>query len=341
MFALRSSPSSLVCDIRDGWAATSTAVLSAPRPRRASVRLIYPHYDSPPAASADDRAAAGGDDYGSVSSGGRSAFSPAVSDYAGVFEAGFDPAQVRASMSKEVVEVGQAGAPAAAMAAEEAAALVVEERRAFAAGGGGARDCREWRDGDDGAGISRGQHAAARSSAAALAAGGGVAREEEDSSSCCEEEEDFLFDMEGLKDATIEDQLEDNNNSNRRDSSGSSSMRAAAAAAAADYYGYSRGGGWGTTTAAAAAAVPVEVKGRNGGASCRGVVPQQQEGTTARTAAGRGLSPAAAAGGGATREVSYAGFKGAALLRTPRVIAPRGTRCVTGGMYRLRLSTSC
>ncbi|CBN79275.1 hypothetical protein Esi_0196_0035 [Ectocarpus siliculosus] len=94
MFALRSSPSSLVCDIRDGWAATSTAVLSAPRPRRASVRLIYPHYDSPPAAAADDRAAAaGGDDGGSVSSGGRSAFSPAVSDYAGVFEAGFDPAQ--------------------------------------------------------------------------------------------------------------------------------------------------------------------------------------------------------------------------------------------------------
>ncbi|CAM9682092.1 unnamed protein product, partial [Hapterophycus canaliculatus] len=233
MFSLRSSPSTLVCDLREGWASTSTTAavhLSAPRPHRPSVMFGFDvSYDGVSAGSG-----VGADGVGLGGSGGsstRGAFSPAVSDYAGVFEAGFDPAQVRASMTKKVVEV-------------ETASTARDSRMAQPRGLGGAcggiggrgwpdldgEACAvergpladgedDYDDGDEEEGDGQGYDA--------------IGRNDQD-----EEETDFLFEMEGLKElppATREEVREN-------DCRGSGGGGACAGGAAS---GWRQGGGGG------------------------------------------------------------------------------------------------
>eukprot|EP00903_Cladosiphon_okamuranus_P016628 g15336.t1 len=327
MFALRSSPSSLVCDLRNTLlpAAEGGFQLSAPRPRRASVRLGFDIYY---AGGADGHYSGEAD--GGTSS-GSSAFSPTVSDYAGVFEAG-DPARARESMNSF-------GAAAAA-GARPTTGLVEEQAPRHDDLGGNRRQ---------GSRLAAGTEERRRSSAGV---DGVVARDDHEESSPEEEgglEEDFLFEMEGLKDE--ERGMRVSNGGSRttgggREGGGGESEgwgasaiagATAAAAAAAAAAASNRGAGSRGEVVGGGAAAPgnfnfhrtpttyASLSPSCAGSSYAGGEKQQQQCVgTASMATG-----AAGVGGGGT------------ALRKPRVIAPRGTRCIGGGMYRLRLSTSC
>lgn len=309
MFALRSSPSSLVCDLRNSLLPAEGAgfQLSAPRPRRASVRLGFDIYYA--GGGANGSGESNGGDCGLGGSGGGGAFSPAVSDYAGVFEAG-DPARARESMNNNNFGAEHQQQRAAPRAGDDFSDGRYDHRFSQAPA----------------AGVEEEQERGG--------AVGGVAfsGDEDDGSSLAEEddcggllEEDFLFEMEGLKE---EEQLE-----RQHDGSG---MRVA---------GNGRSGtseGWAAAAAtSAAAAVAVASSSRGTGSRVEGggsgSSPRNFYGTPTYA------SPGAGAAGGERKRVGgvVAAGGGGTALRKPRVIAPRGTRCIGGGMYRLRLSTSC
>ncbi|CAN0008294.1 unnamed protein product [Pylaiella littoralis] len=373
---LHPSQTSLVCDLRGAVAAEAGMnfgqQLSAPRPRRQhSVRLGFDiYYGGTTATTAatnhvGDKLVDGGSGGGSNTS-SRSSFSPAVSDYAGVFEAGFDPAQVRASMNR-VVEVD----PPEQMEPQSPLGLAgnhhpedeeLEEGPACATGSrrGPLSHLQE---------INRQQQ---------LHQGGRLVRgatEEESAGEGEEDEEiDFLFEMEGLKEPSVEHFQHhhqqqhmrgriDNTNNGRGAGGGGGGggcWSYAAAAAAA-------------TTAAAAAAAGVVAAGDNkrgiagvadrreesrsrggDGGDMHTLQEQQLDGaTTTQVTSYRNNSssimPTSPGGASATGKLAAAAAAAASTagggcgtaLRQPRAIAPRGARCVGGGMYRLRLSTSC
>ena len=308
MFALRSSPSSLVCDLRNTLlpAAEGGFQLSAPRPRRATVRLGFDIYyagaDSHPHGEADSGLDGGG--------GGGSAFSPAVSDFAGVFEAG-DPARARESMNNNFVGERPSG--------------LVEERapREDDIYLGGNNNNNGNRDG----GLGGGEHGAMAGDGAA----GPVAVDDDDGEGSVEGddgglEEDFLlFEMEGLK----EDRQQERG------------MRAAPNGGGDG--GRTGSEGWGASAiAGAAAAAAASERGAGGRRGEVGAAPPRIFHGTRTYASSP--SPSSPSGEGGTNKVAAtgaAGVGGGTTLRKPRVIAPRGTRCIGGGMYRLRLSTSC
>lgn len=103
MFGLRSSPSTFVpCSIRGAVAGeagmgfgVAARVLTAPRPKRVVMPIVY--YDGAPGAYACSPYTGGNATGGGATSAANS--SVASSDYAGVFESGCDPAQVRASLT--------------------------------------------------------------------------------------------------------------------------------------------------------------------------------------------------------------------------------------------------
>lgn len=252
--------------------------LSAPRPKRVVMPIMY---------YADVVGTGAGLGYSPVM--GSSA--AAVSDYAGVFEAGCDPAQVRASLNR-------GRAPAAAAAAGVEASVVsrapLEEEETTPT-----------------------QHSTGAYYDHGGRGGGGGA-------SAFDDEADCLFPMDGLKDSVPE--------------------RAGGVC--------SGGGGGGGCTTAAAGAV-----GLDGGDIMSAAVGKTTTTTTvvAVAASGGGAkralhAPVAAAappaaslrGSVADKSAVYRGTTpNHHRTRASRVIAAPGRRCVAGGMYRLRLSTSC
>eukprot|EP00752_Nemacystus_decipiens_P010902 g9690.t1 len=311
MFALRSSPSSLVCDLRNTLlpAADGGFQLSAPRPRRATVRLGFDIYYAGGAENHEpDVGLSGG---GGGGGGGGSAFSPAVSDYAGVFEAG-DPARARESMNTNFL--GER--PSVSDEDDERAPRGAQEDNDL--GGSGHRGRGFLGD--------RGHGAETRGGAGAPAAlddhDEGGAQGDEDGGL----EEDFLFEMEGLKDERQQER----------------GMRAAPTGGG----GGGGSGGWGA--AAASAASDRGARGRRGevvvaggGGGGGAAAPPNFHGTPTYASSLCPPSPSGRGKGVGAVATGAAGLGSGTTLRKPRVIAPRGTRCIGGGMYRLRLSTSC
>lgn len=318
MFALRSSPSSLVCDLRNTLLpAEGGFQLSAPRPRRASVRLGFDIYY----AGADGGEADGG---GLGSGGGGSAFSPAVSDYAGVFEVG-DPARARESMNNNI-----GGEPLRPSGLVEERAPRYDDAD-HCVGGNGRRE---------GGFLAAAAGTGERGAVGGSGAPGAFALDDHGEGDGPEDEggleEDFLFEMEGLKEANQDEGM-------RVVPNGSSSGRTGVG-----------GAGWGAAAAATAAGASFSHRGAGGrgeaGASSgnalrkvHGTPPTHASpsspsaGEKQHTGTGRGH-----VGGGAAVATGAPGVGGGGVaLRKPRVMAPRGTRCIGGGMYRLRLSTSC
>lgn len=296
MFGLRSSPSTLVvpCSLRGAVTAEAgmgfaPLRLTAPRPKRAVMPVMY--YDAV--------SGSGGGGIG-IGSGGQG-YSPstaAVSEYAGVFESGCDPAQVRASLicgsRRSATRVTQAQAASPSPLVEEAEAPPAP---LSLSGGGQPRGCK----------------------------GRGRADDDQDV--------DCLFEMEGLmRDdgrAEEEEELTEKNVGESRRSEIRGGM--SAHAGTPPHVGHSvepaaAGAGAGAVTEPA----PARVDGGSGG-----VASTAWGGWGAPSLAVSGEKAAGVGGGGGVSN------KAPPLLRTPRVMAHPGRRCIAGGMYRLRLSTSC
>lgn len=308
MLGLRSSPSTLVvpCSLRGAVAAEAgmgfaPLRLTAPRPKRAVMPIMY--YDVVSGATGS----AGGDRGGGDSSGGLG-FPPtaaavydlgAVSDYAGVFEAGCDPAKVRASLNRGS---HRSSTPVSSPPAPRAAGpnAPVEED--------------DEPEEDDSAVF----HAVAGT--ASLAEGRGF---EDDDIGC-------LFKMDGVRD----DVRAENGRGSGSVHDDGEGMRASEAAMYRQQPNPSvmAVGAAGRAEGRAAASVAVEA----------GQGPMPLYSAAAGGAAVSSSSTLHAGGGGGAGGKMASVYKGTtAQLRTPRVIAPPGRRCVAGGMYRLRLSTSC
>ena len=276
---------------------------------------------------------AGSGDAGGV---GYSPSTAAVSEYAGVFEAGCDPAQVRASLNR-----GSSRRSATPVLETQASQAVVAA-----------------------APPSNGKTTPAHDAEREIATPSVTPCYGDDEEGEEEEDVDCLFQLEGVKE---DDRYEDNNRRNvvveDRSNNGSSKNISSSSCRGEQSAGGGMSAHVGRSVAPSALgrypsahAVAYSARPSHGRASpapgrrgpdlnpaCVG-----QEEMRPRDA-GRLRVPAAAAAAAAAAEKDVPGvgagpsavfFKPTAL-RTPRVIAPPGRRCVSGGMYRLRLSTSC
>lgn len=267
MFGLRSSPSTLVvpCSLRGAVTAEAgmgfaPRRLSAPRPKRVVMPIMY--YADVVGASA------GGGGTGLGYSPAAGPPSAAVSDYAGVFEAGCDPAQVRASLHRgsKPVETSVARAPLEEEETTPASSVAYNHGGRGGGGGGGGR-------------------------------------------SVFDDEADCLFPMDGLKDSVPD-----------------------------------RAGGVCSGGGIAAAAGGVGIDGGMSAAVGKTTTPivAVAAGGGKRSVHAPAATPPTAPRGAAVEKSAV--YRGATMhqRRASRVIAAPGRRCVAGGgMYRLRLSTSC
>lgn len=304
--------------------------LSAPRPKRAVMPIMY--YDVVAGAAGDG--GAGSVDY--------SPNTAAVSEYAGVFEAGCDPAQVRASLNRgsrrSATPILEAQASRAVVAAPSngktttTAAAALEAERDIATPS--VTPCYDDEEEED---------------------GGEEGFDDEDV--------DCLFQLEGVKDERYD-------NNNRRgvaddDTSKNISSSSSCCRSSSNRGRRSEGGGmsahvrrstgpsapirFAPAPVVACSARPSYVRsspapGRRGPDLNSGDAGEgDRRAMGMRPRAGLRAPPAAAPEKIAptTGSGPPSVFFKPTTLRTPRVIAPPGRRCVSGGMYRLRLSTSC
>lgn len=282
---------------------------------------------------------------GAAGSGGAGSvdYSPstaAVSEYAGVFEAGCDPAQVRASLNRGsrryATPILEAQASQAVVAAPSngktttRASAIEAEREIATPSVTPCYDDEEQEEGEEG-GFE-------------------------------DEDVDCLFQLEGVK----EERCDSNNRRGVVDNGISKNISSSCRSSSSSRGGQSARGGmsahvgrsaapsapirFAPAPAVACSARPSDGRsspapGRRGPDLNSGDAREGDRGTMMGMRPRAGLrAPAAAA---AEKSVPSAGagppavFFKATTLRTPRVIAPPGRRCVSGGMYRLRLSTSC
>ena len=331
MFGLRSSPSTLVvpCSLRGAVTAEAgmgfaPLRLSAPRPKRAVMPIMY--YDVVAGAAGDG--GAGSVDY--------SPGTAAVSEYAGVFEAGCDPAQVRASLNRgsrrsatPVLEAQASQAVVAAPSNGKTTAGALEAERDIATPSVTPCYDEEEEEGGGGGGFD-------------------------------DEDVGCLFQLEGVKEerydhsnrrGVVDDDIGKNISTSCRSSSTrgrqsagggmSAHVRRSTAPSApirfapAPAVACSARPSHGRSSPAPGRLGPDLNSGDAGEADRRAMGMRPRAGLRAPAAASpEKIAPTTGAGPPAV-------FFKPTTLRTPRVIAPPGRRCVSGGMYRLRLSTSC
>ena len=298
--------------------------LTAPRPKRAVMPIMY--YDVV-------AGAAGGGGAGTVD------YSPstaAVSEYAGVFEAGCDPAQVRASLNRGS---RRSATPVLEAQASQAVVAAPSNRKTTTTGGAAIEAEREV--------------AAPSVTRYDDEEGRGREEEEEEEGGFDDEDVDCLFQLEGVKEerydsnnkSVVEETRSNNGFSKRGGQSAGGGMSALVGRSAAP----SAPSRFAPTPAVACSARPSRGRaspapGRRGPDLNSGDAGEGDRGAMGMRPRAGLRAPAAAA---AAEKIAPTGagpsavFFKATTLRTPRVIAPPGRRCVSGGMYRLRLSTSC